>query len=222
MRNRHPLAVALFAQFVFCLSARADETRDYEENGVTYRETRRTVSEPVTEIQCVDQQRTVGFREQVDVQMCDQTRTYFVPVTEYRLEAHWRGRFNPFVQPYLAQRIVPYTRYETRVETFKTPVATRQLLPITSTVKVPVTTQRVVQREIVSRVAISGTPTRAVPSPSSDPFASSTAVASRPVSVGGIQRMDRTEKWGPSRSAVGGASQPIIASRPGGAAATSK
>lgn len=221
MRNRHPLAVALVAPLVFCISARADEVRDYEENGVTYRETRRVVNEPVTDVQCVEQQRTVGFREQLNVQMCDQTRSYIVPVTEYRVESYWRGRFNPFVQPYVAQRLVPYTRYETRVETVKTPVATRQLLPITSTVKVPVTTQRVVQREIISRVAISGTPAQPTPSPSSDPFTSPSAIASRPVPIGGLQRMDRTEKWGAPRSAVS-APQPIIASRPSGAAATAK
>lgn len=221
MRNRHPLAIALVAPLIFCVSARADETRDYEENGVTYRETRRVVNEPVTDIQCVEQQRTVGFREQLDVKMCDQTRSYIVPVTEYRVESYWRGRFNPFVQPYLAQRLVPYTRYETRVETVKTPVATRQLLPITSTVKVPVSTQRMVQREIISRVAISGAPAQATPSPSSDPFTSPAAIASRPVQIGGLQRMDRTEKWGAARSAVG-APQPIIASRPTGAAATAK
>lgn len=222
MRYRHPLAVALVAPLVFCVSAKADETRDYEENGVTYRETRRVVNEPVTDIQCVEQQRTVGFREQLNVQMCDQTRSYIVPVTEYRVESYWRGRFNPFVQPYLAQRLVPYTRYETRVETVKTPVATRQLLPITSTVKVPVTTQRVVQREIISRVAISGAPTQAAPSPTSDPFISPSAVASRPVQFGGIDRGDVKERWGARRSATGVAPQPIIASRPSGAAATAK
>ena len=222
MRNRHPLAVALAAPLILCASAMADEVRDYEENGVTYRETRRQVSEPVTEIQCVEQQRTVGFREQLNVQMCDQSRAYIVPVTEYRVESYWRGRFNPFVQPYLAQRLVPYTRYETRVETVKTPVATRELLPITSTVKVPVTTQRVVQREIVSRVAISGSPSRPVQAPSSDPFSSPSAVASRPATFGGVQQMDKTQNWGAPRSAVGGAPRPVIASRPKAGSSTAK
>lgn len=222
MRNRNPLAAALLAPLFLYAAARADEIRDYEENGVTYRETRRTVSEPVTEIQCVEQQRTVGFREQLNVQMCDQTRSYIVPVTEYRVEAYWRGRFNPFVQPYLAQRLVPYMRYETRVDTVKTPVATRQLLPITSTVKVPVTTQRVVQREVVSRVAISGSPTRPAASPSSDPFTAPSAVASQPVQFGGLERHDTTKRWGAPRSATGAAPQPIIASRPSGGSATAK
>ncbi|HUY87797.1 MAG TPA: hypothetical protein VMV10_03590 [Pirellulales bacterium] len=217
MRNRHPLAVALIAPLVFCVSAGADEVRDYEENGVTYRETRRQVSEPVTEIHCVDQQRTVGFREQLNVQMCDQTRSYLVPVTEYRVESYWRGRFNPFAQPYLAQRLAPYTRYETRVETVKTPVATRELLPITSTVRVPVTTQRVVQREVVSRVAISGTPNRFAAAPSSDPFAATSPTPAQPIQLGGLQRLDpaKSPQWAP-RSPLGGASQgPIVASKPG-------
>ncbi|HEV7221071.1 MAG TPA: hypothetical protein VGN42_00120, partial [Pirellulales bacterium] len=168
MRNRGLWAAALWA---IAASAGADEVRDVEENGVTYREVHRKISEPVTEYQCMDQQRTTGFREQLNVQMCDQTHSYIVPVTEYRLEARWRGRYNPFVQPYLAQHLVPYTRYETRVETVKVPVASRQLLPITSTVRVPVPTQRVVERDVViSRVAISGSPTQAPRQLAGDPF----------------------------------------------------
>lgn len=217
MRIRHPLGAAWAASLVFCVSVRAQEVRDYEENGVTYRETRSTVNEPVTEIHCVEQQRTVGYRENLNVQMCDQTRSYIVPVTEYRLESYWRGRFNPFVQPYLAQRLVPYTRYETRVETVKTPVATRELLPITSTVRVPVTTQRVVQREVVSRVAISGAPNRPATAPSSDPFAAPSPTPAQPMQLGGLQRLDpaKSPKWSP-RSPLSGASQgPIVASKPG-------
>ncbi|HXT61274.1 MAG TPA: hypothetical protein VN699_21715 [Pirellulales bacterium] len=211
MRNRGLLAAALWA---IAASAGADEVRDVEENGVTYREVHRKISEPVTEYQCMDQQRTTGFREQVNVQMCDQTRSYIVPVTEYRLEARWRGRYNPFVQPYLAQHLVPYTRYETRVESVKVPVTSRQLLPITSTVRVPVPTQRVVERDVViSRVAISGSPAQAPRQLASDPF-----VAPAAQKFGGLENLAQTPKWNPNTN---GASQsPALASRPQNPTAT--
>jgi hypothetical protein len=209
MRNRGWLAVAVLAPWVIAASATADEVRDVEENGVTYREVHRKISEPVTEYQCVDQQRTTGFREQLNVQMCDQTHSYIVPVTEYRLEARWRGRYNPFVQPYLAQHLVPYTRYETRVETVKVPVTSRQLLPITSTVRVPVPTQRVVERDVmVSRVAISGSPAQPARQLASDPFAAPTSQQ-----FGGIKNEAKTPQWGTPNT--NGTSQgPMIASRP--------
>src|SRR3569623_1436588 len=75
MRKRNLLAIAILP-LAFAGRIRADEVRNNEENGITYRETRRKVTEPVTEVQCVDRQTTTGFREQVNVQMCDQVRSY--------------------------------------------------------------------------------------------------------------------------------------------------
>ncbi len=216
MRKRNLLAIAILP-LAFAGPIRADEVRDYEENGITYRETRRKVTEPVTEVQCVDRQTTTGFREQVNVQMCDQVRSYVVPVTEYRMESHWRGRFNPFIQPYLEQRLVPYTHWETRAETVKIPVATRQLLPITATVKMPVTTQRMVEREVVSRVAISGQPAQQIRA-GSDPFAAPTATPAPVQQFGGLARYDRGHGWGQAPSVY--SSPSVIASRPGGNSAT--
>lgn len=219
MRTWMFLAAAL-APLAFCGSSPADEVRDYEENGVTYREVRRKVKEPVTEIHCVEQQQTTGYREQVNVQLCDQPRSYVVPVTEYRWESHWRGRFNPFIQPYLEQRLVPYTRWETRVETVKVPVTSRQLLPVTTTVRVPVTTQKLVERDVVvSRVAISGQPAQPV-RVSTDPFAAPTTTPAPVQQFGGVARYDRGHGWG-SAPSVYSTAPGVMASRPGGAASVS-
>jgi hypothetical protein len=215
MGKRIFLVMAL-APLALCRPATADEVRDYEENGVTYREVRRKVTEPVTEVHCVEQQHTTGFREHVNLQMCDQTRSYVVPVTEYRLESHWRGRYNPFVQPYLEQRVVPRTHWETRLETVKVPVATRQLLPVTTTVRVPVTTQKMVERNVVvSRVAISGQPTNSV-KVSTDPFAAPTTTPAPVQQFGGVARYDRGYSWGRSAPSVYSTSPGMIATRPGG------
>lgn len=49
---------------------------------------------------------TSGYRETV--------RMVPTPVTEYRYEAYWRGRWNPFAKKSLAYRLVPRTRWEYR------------------------------------------------------------------------------------------------------------
>lgn len=48
-------------------------------------------------------------------------RRYAIPVTSYRWQACWRGRFNPFAQPYLVWVLVPYTRWEWRCEVVAVP-----------------------------------------------------------------------------------------------------
>lgn len=125
------------------------------ENGATYRETRQVTRHLVTDVTHQEVPRTV-YREQANVQMQDVNRVYQVPVTEYRRETYWRGRWNPFVQPYLAERIVPYTRWENRSETVRVPITTRQLVAETQIDKVPVVTHRYVDGEVVSRVPVSG------------------------------------------------------------------
>ncbi|HEV7223831.1 MAG TPA: hypothetical protein VGN42_14080, partial [Pirellulales bacterium] len=88
-------------------------------------------------------------------------------------------------------------------------------LPITSTVRVPVPTQRVVERDVViSRVAISGSPTQAPRQLAGDPF-----VAPTSQQFGGIKNEAQTPRWGTPNT--NGASQsPMIASRPAGPMAT--
>ena len=75
-------------------------------------------------------------------------RTYSVPVTEYRGESYWQGRYNPFTQPTLGTRMVPYTRWETHSDVVQVPVTRYETVPTTETVHVPVTTWHTVQDQV--------------------------------------------------------------------------
>jgi hypothetical protein len=132
--------------------------RTYQENGVTYRETRYQVTQPVTETQLTPQTRTI-YHPRVTTSYQPVTRTYRAPVTEYQTETYLKNRWNPFKQPYYDQRQVARTRWETRAETVHVPTTQHEYVPETTTVHVPVTTQRMAQHEVTSRVAISGSPT---------------------------------------------------------------
>lgn len=163
------------------VTALADDVRTVTDaNGQTWNEVHRTISHPQTQTQCVEQPQTY-YQEQSQVVTHDTYRTYQVPVTEYHLESYWVGRFNPFVQPYMAQRLVPRTRWETRTELVKVPIVHRNLVPVTRMVRVPVTTESVVNQDIVVH--------RQLVSPT-------TAIASKPganqqaMQVGGIKNLN--------------------------------
>ena len=96
------------------------------------------------------------YRPQWKSETRDVVRTYHVPITEYRWEAYWQGRFNPFVQPYLAQRLVPSTRWETRTETVKLPTTSYSVVPEKSVVRTPVTTWKTIERQVTARVPVAG------------------------------------------------------------------
>jgi len=178
------LLVAMVVMSVANLSLSvADEVRYYQENGVTYRQTKRTVLCPVTETRMQPTTQTV-YRPQRSTELCDTVRTCWTPVTECRCEAQWVGRWNPFVEPYLVNRLVPRTHWQCRTEVVKVPVACCRLVPETRTVQVPVTTRRMVSEEVVTRVAVNRTPSeihsalRPTPTPA------------RRVQIGGLARLD--------------------------------
>lgn len=135
----------------------ADETRYFEQGGITYRERIATVKVPVAETQYKDQQVTV-CRENYATQLVDQTRKVNLPVTEYRWEQRTHGLW-PFSTPHTAWHYVPYTRYQTQVQTTKVPVNVRSYVPETRTVKVPETNVKLVeQQRVVERVAMTPVP----------------------------------------------------------------
>jgi len=147
-----PLALAL----VLTGPARAeDNVRYYEKGGVTYRETRRVVHQPVSETHYEDRDRTV-YRHQLTTEHQPTQRTYLSPVTEYQLEPYWINRFNPFVDPVQAYRYVPHTRWEARVETVHVPVTRSEWVAEKRTYQVPVTDRRMVEKEVIERVAVGG------------------------------------------------------------------
>jgi hypothetical protein len=151
-------------------------TRTYQENGVTWQETRQVQStlQPVTEMQT--KQSTV-LQPQTVTQMQTYQQTYATPVTEYRWVARRRGMLNPFVQPYWTHQLEPFTRWETRPATVQVPTTQTTYVPVQQTTQVPVVTYKAMPQETIHRVAIA-TPITGTPA---------TAVASVPV---GGQRME--------------------------------
>ena len=173
--------LALLTVVLLTFSVEADEERLVtDSNGQTWREVHRTVRHPQTQTQCIDQQQTY-YQEKCDVTMYDTYRTYQTPVTEYRWESYWVGRFNPFVQPYLAQRLVPRTHWETRTEVVKVPVTQRSLVPVVRTVKVPITTETPVDYDVVVHKQLVGPQTSAL---------AANQGTGQSVAVGGVQQLD--------------------------------
>jgi hypothetical protein len=197
-------------------SVRADDVTYFEKDGVTYRETRQKIQRPVTELRYAQLPQTT-YRPTVANGTQSVTRSYMAPVTEYK--SHWRlvGRWNPFVrQPYWEQRQVPITRWELKTDTVQVPANAPTLVPQTTAVPAPVASTRMVEDEIISRVAVA---TRAPGSPTPTPVAtaqvaaapirsapaqaaplgivpnrspvSPAAVGSRPTPFGGISKLDQ-------------------------------
>ncbi|MDZ7615568.1 MAG: hypothetical protein U1E05_01105, partial [Patescibacteria group bacterium] len=133
--------------------ATAGEVRYYEQNGITYRETRQTVQRPVYQTEMRPATQTV-YRQEQATEMRETTRTWWAPVTDQKCEAVWVGRWNPFIEPYLIYRPTTRTRWESRTETVQAPVTVTRWVPQTQTTERAVTVQRTVPEEIVSRVAI--------------------------------------------------------------------
>lgn len=180
----------------WAVTAAADETRTVTDaNGQTWNEVHRTIQHPQTQTQCVDQPQTY-YTEKCDVQLHDTYRTYQTPVTEYVWESRWVGRFNPFVQPYLTQRLVPRTRWETRTEVVKIPVVQRSVVPVTRTVRVPVTTETTVSQDIVVHRQLVSQPTA---------IASAPAANQQALSVGG------QKNFNPRPHTVNSSSAPSVA-----------
>lgn len=183
MFSRQLLATAVITCLAGVPSAGGDEVRYYEQDGVTYRETRRTVRRPVCETQLRPSTQIV-YREERTSELRDTVRTWWTPVTEYRCEARWVGRWNPLAEPYLAYRSVPRTSWEQRTEVVQVPVTNRRLVPETRTVQVPVTTRRMATEEVITRLAVGGR------LPSGSTVLSPTPTPSRPEQIGGVARLD--------------------------------
>lgn len=179
--TRSNLAIAICLPLIMATQSLAQDTRYYEQDGVTYRETRQVVQRPVTETKIHEQQETV-YVEQYRTQVEDRNRIVSVPTTEYKWQPKLTNRWNPLARPSIVWQMVPETRWEMRQEKVTMPVTERTLVPETRIRRVPVTTQRYVPEEIISRMAVSDRP--------SDPFTSTPSVASRPGEVGGIGRLD--------------------------------
>jgi hypothetical protein len=151
--HRHLCLLPLFAFAFAGRPSQAEEVRFYEEGGVTYRETTRTVRRPVLQTEWHEREQTV-YRPQIRTDSRSTLRTYTTPVTQHEWITRMHGRWNPFVQPYFTHHLVPVTRWEQRAEIVQVPVVEREWVSEKRTVSVPVTTQRFTEERIVSRVPV--------------------------------------------------------------------
>ncbi len=196
------IAIPVVTSVFLISSAAADQVRYYQQDGITYQETRRSVQRPVWETKTQQTTRTV-YKEQYYTETKDVTQVYWCPITTYRAETYWVGRWNPFVEPYLETEWIPETCWQQRTQVVKLPVTSRRLVPEVQKVEAPVSTQKIVTEEVVSRVAVSGPVSQ--PAPQLTPAATPTLVARFPGSVssgepiGGIARLNQD----PPRYGVG-------------------
>jgi hypothetical protein len=175
--------------------AMADDVRYLDENGITYRETTQVTQRAIPQTSMQPRAYTY-YRQRYTTELQDSQRTYSVPITEYQWKAETHRTWNPFAAPYVAYRLVPQTRWETKSETVKIPVAKVETVPEQITQQVPVTTHRVAQEKVVTRVAVghSATPpggASAVASSTSSGSPSTTAVSTGGGDqLGGLSKLD--------------------------------
>ena len=132
----------------------ADEERYFQgTDGRTYRETRRIVREPVNTTKWQSQQQTV-YRQQIRQSNNKSLQAFYTPVTEYRWVSRLHGRWNLLATPYYTHDLVPVTRWELRAKEQTFPAWKAEWVPETRTVQVPVTTQQMAEKEIITRVAV--------------------------------------------------------------------
>jgi hypothetical protein len=146
------MALGLLAAFFSSPLLHAEE-EIVTEGGRRYLVKREVVHRPMSKTDWVEKTQEV-YREEYSTDYKDTTRIVQVPVTEYRWEPEIVNRWNPFSQPYMVQRLVPRTRWETRTEIVKVPVVERHLVPETRVVRTPETRRWMEPETIERKVAI--------------------------------------------------------------------
>lgn len=152
---RLALAIALATSLAASTwgSLAADEFRYFQQNGVTYRDRVVTQRVAIPETQYQDRQETVYNAQHLPA-MRTETRTTYVPVTQYALESRTYGVW-PFRQPQTVPQWVPRTQWVPQIQTVQIPVQRKQMLPETRTVRAAQTTMRYIdQPRVVERVVM--------------------------------------------------------------------
>lgn len=175
-------------------SSAAEEVRYYEENGITYRETRAVAREPVRTPVATQPAKPAAVplarpaaQPQATTQQREFLRTCYVPTTYYVAENYWVGLWNPFDEPYIETRYRPVTFYRAQTQRVTLPVAVCAPQTQVACAAVPQTECR----QTVSRVA----------------------VATGPGDVAGASQLARTSGPRPADPASR-ASVPLLAAKP--------
>lgn len=145
--------IALVCGALFLPNAYADDVTYFEKDGIRYQEIRQVTQRPITEMRYEPRESTV-YRDRYTTDLHDSTRTYQVPITENQWVPGYQRTWNVFAPPVLSYRLMPVTRWETRVETVRVPITKREVVPETQTTHVPVVNTRIASEETVRRVAV--------------------------------------------------------------------
>ena len=161
MIHARTTAVVLTWAALSASGLRAQSVREYEDNGIRYRETTQIIQRLIPETR-YEQRETTVYRERYTTDMQESIRTYQVPVTEQQWVLGYQRTWNIFRPPVPSYRLLPVTRWETRTETVRIPVTRREYIPEHRVQQVPITTMRLAEERIVRRVPIgtvnNGTP----------------------------------------------------------------
>jgi hypothetical protein len=151
--NRAKWISALLLVAALAPNAKADEVEYFEKDGIRYQRIRQVTQRPITDVRYEPRESTY-YRERYTTDMHDSQRTVQVPVVEQQWVPGLQRSWNIFAPPTLSYRLMPVTRWETRVETVRTPIVRREVIPEKQTVQVPVYNTRYAQEETVRHVAI--------------------------------------------------------------------
>jgi hypothetical protein len=184
--------IALLVSYLAASAAADDDVRYYQQNGVTYRETRTVVKQPVNDVQYRDMQKTF-YRDRYTTEMRDVVRNSYVPVMRHAWQPRWHGQWNILHGPHLAYHLVPYTSWEVRQQTIQVPTTRREVVPETRTVRVPQTNLRYEDRVQVTRVPVGPSATHGssrAAQPPAHVFRRPTQNVDQREMYGGIARLD--------------------------------
>jgi hypothetical protein len=146
-------------------AAHGQESRYFEEGGITFRETRTKIQQPVQELEYKDEQQTY-YRERYITDMQPSAQTVYQPAVQYVWEPRWHGWWRIFEGPHVAYHLVPRSTWQPQVVNYQVPVTRREVIPETRTVRVAVPKLSMKEVENVTRVAVGPAAGRvAVPPP---------------------------------------------------------
>ena len=182
MIHRNILGV-LFATLTLGQVVWSQEVQTDPQTGVQYQVTGRQAYQRVVPETHVEQRPYTVYTERLTTEYQPSYRTAYTPVTEYSWEPYMANRWNPFSQPTVAYHYVPHTRWDTRTEVTQVPLTRHDFVPEQHTQSVAVTTQRVVNEEQLTRVAMSG-------SNGADPFGAKTA-STAGSQIGGVATLQQ-------------------------------
>ncbi len=160
-RRRFCRVVTAFILGCCCPLASGQESRYYEEGGVTYKEIRTKVQQPVRELEYKDEQQTF-YRERYVTDMQPSAQTIYQPAVQYSWEPRWHGWWNIIDGPHVAYHLVPRSTWQPQVVNYQVPITRREVMPETRTVRVAVPKLAMQEVESVTRVAVGPAANRAV------------------------------------------------------------